>query len=153
MFMHNMIYMICIDIEYGCQYSPASRRGRDKPGFSQGAANPLPFVILGFKCAHVATFCHTCFRESWLGGIVALLRRPRLSWPCLEAVNHTQVVVAGVDVIKALGWTDLLNDVGLLVADSGPVLRWPPLGSYHKYIYIYIYMYIHTQSNCKLQLL
>ena len=35
-------------------------------------------------------FCHilpACSHESWFGGIAAHLRRPRLSWPRLEAVS------------------------------------------------------------------
>ena len=38
--------------------SPASRRGRDKRGFHRRATNSIHFIIVCFKCAHVATFCY-----------------------------------------------------------------------------------------------
>ena len=37
----------------------ASRRGRDKRGFHRRATFPYSFVRCWFKCASVATFCHT----------------------------------------------------------------------------------------------
>ena len=37
---------------------PAFRRGRDRQGSHRGAANPLHFAVVCFKCAHVDTCCH-----------------------------------------------------------------------------------------------
>ena len=64
--------------------------GPGQTGFLQEGGKSLTFFIICFKCAHVATCCHilhTFSHESWLGGIPALLRRTRLSWTRLEAVE------------------------------------------------------------------
>ena len=44
---------------------------------------------------HIDIFCHTLSRESSLGGIAAFLRRPRLSWPRLGAVELRPISVLG----------------------------------------------------------
>ena len=81
--------------------SPASRRGQDKRGFHKRATSPyilhdyalsehvLPHAALCcYMLHHFAICCHMLpafSRGSSFGGIAALLPRPRLSRPRLEA--------------------------------------------------------------------
>ena len=70
--------------------------GSGRTFFLQKATNPLHFVIcclsahflpqIPYILPHSAIVCH----ESWLWEIAALLWRPRLSWPRLEAVPSVQ---------------------------------------------------------------
>ena len=71
--------------------SPDFQTGSGQTGFSQKGHISLYFAIVCLSAhtlPHFVTCCHilpTFLRETPLGGIAALLRRPRLSWPRLGA--------------------------------------------------------------------
>ena len=93
---------------------PVRRACWDKKGFHRRATNPVHVASVCFKSARAATFCHVwtfvvtpchvlphvahifLWKFVLLGGIAALLRRPRLSRPRPEAVECSEKGAAEV---------------------------------------------------------